>query len=161
MGYQKLSAKLDAERVARIISKIQELKAELDFVINLSNEERKTLRKVAEKRQGYVNDVLIAVKANPKTIPGVLDTEDYYYRAKLYLDLAEINMHIQPVMEGISDTMMVAGNEAITLTDQCYGFLKQPARGNSNLTDTVSKLSKHFASRSKPAEPEDKQPTDL
>lgn len=159
MGYKKISADLNEERMAKIIAKIEDLKAELDFLVNLSKEERKRLRKVAEKRQGYVSDITIAVKANPTAIPSAIDTDDYYIKSRFFLNMATINMHIKPLTEGINDTMVAASHEAITLTDQCYGFLKQAARGNSNLTDTVSKLSKHFASRSKPSNPDNKQPS--
>lgn len=145
MGYKKISADLNEERMAKIIAKIEDLKAELDFLINLSNEERKRLRKAAEKRQGYVNDIMIAVKANPTAIPSAIDTDEYYFKSRFFLNMSTINMHMKPLTEGVSDTLVAASHEAITLTDQCYGFLKQAARGSSILTDTVSKLAKHHA----------------
>jgi hypothetical protein len=42
---------------------------------------------------------------------------------------------------------MAAGNEAIVVTDQCYGILKQAAKGNAALSSTVQDLSKHFKSQ--------------
>jgi hypothetical protein len=46
--------------------------------------------------------------------------------------------------EGVNDTYMAAGNEAISVTDQYYGILKQAAKGNAALLSTVSELAKHF-----------------
>jgi len=144
MSYQNLSVSLTPQQKADIIAKITAVKTSMNFLVNLTNHDRRFLRKVAEKRQGYVNDVLIAVKANPTVIPSSINTAEYIKDAQLYADMAEILAHLKPLFEGVSDTYMAVGNEAITVTDQCYGILKQAARGNTGLTDTVQKLGKHF-----------------
>jgi hypothetical protein len=144
MSYSNLSVSLTPAQKTDIITKINAVKSSLTFMVNLTAEERKKLRKVAEKRQGYVNDVMAAVKANPSVIPSAINTVEYYKDAQLFLDMVEIFSHLRPLYEGMSDTLMASGNEAITVTDQCYGLLKQAAKGNSMLTDTVKKLSKHF-----------------
>jgi hypothetical protein len=149
MGYNNLSVSLTAAQKADILTQITAVKTSLNFLINLTPEERKRLRKVAEKRQGYVNDVVMAVKANPTAIPGVVDTAEYFKDSQLYLDLSEIFSNLRPLFEGVGDTFMASGNEAITVSDQCYGFLKQAARGNANLTETVKQISKHFDGQGK------------
>lgn len=149
MPYQNLSVSLSQKEREEIISKITKLKTDLTFLVNLTTLERKRLRKVADKRQSYITDVLAAVKANPTAIPASIDIEEYIKDAELYLHLSEILTHLRPLMEGVEDTLMASGNEAITVTDQCYGFLKQSARGNSILTDTVKELSKHFKGQGK------------
>jgi hypothetical protein len=153
MSYQNLSVILTPAQKAAIIAQINVVKAGLTFLINLSPAERKKMRKVAEKRQGYVNDVVVAVKANPTAIPPAINTVEYFKDAQLFLDLSEIMAQMMPLYEGLSDTFMASGNEAITVSDQCYGFLKQAARGNSNLSNTVKEISKHFdgQGRKKPA----------
>ncbi len=152
MSYQNLSVSLTPEQKTDIINQIASVKAKLSFLINLTPAERKKLRKVAEKRQGYVNDVMVAVKANPAAIPSAIDTKEYYKDAQLFLDLSEIHAQMITLFEGLSDTFMASGNEAITTTDQCYGFLKQAAKGNSNLSTTVKEISKHFAGQGKKRE---------
>ncbi|MDB5272230.1 MAG: hypothetical protein JWO58_597 [Chitinophagaceae bacterium] len=151
MSYQNLSVALSDDQKNTFINQIIALKSMMPFLIHLSPEERKSLRKVAEKRQGYVHDVVVAVKANSTAIPQAIDTVEFFKDAQLFLDLSEIMAQIVPLYEALSDTFMAAGNEAITVSDQCYGFLKQAARGNSHLTNTVQELSKHFAKKSKPA----------
>jgi len=145
MSYQNLSVSLTPAQKATIITQINAVRTSLNFMINLSPAERKKLRKVAEKRQGYVNDVMVAVRANPTAIPAVINTVEYYKDAQLFLDLSEIYAQMVTLFEGLNDTFMASGNEAITVTDQCYGFLKQAAKGNTNLSTTVKEISKHFA----------------
>jgi len=145
MSYQNLSVSLTPAQKTTVITQITAVKTTLNFLINLTPAERKKLRKVAEKRQGYVNDVMVAVKANPTAIPAVINTTEYFKDAQLFLDLSEIYAQMITLFEGLSDTFMASGNEAITTTDQCYGFLKQAAKGNSNLSSTVKEISKHFA----------------
>ena len=89
------------------------------------------------------------VRANPTVIPASINTAEYIKDAQLYADMAEIFAHLKPLYEGVSDTYMAAGNEAILVTDQCYGILKQAARGNSALSETVHKLGKHFEGQGK------------
>ncbi len=149
MSYQNLSISLTAQQKADVIVKITAVKAALPFLINLTPDERHALRKVAEKRQGYVNDVLVAVKANPTMIPANINVVEYSKDALLYADLAEIMAHLKTLYEGVNDTFMAAGNEAIVVTDQCYGILKQAAKGNAALTSTVQELGKHFSGQGK------------
>ena len=151
MSYQNLSVSLTPAQKTTIITQLAAVKTSLNFLINLTPDERRTLRKVAEKRQGYVNDVMVAVKANPTAIPATINTTEYYKDAQLYLDMSEIYAQIVILFEGISDTFMASGNEAITTTDLCYGYLKQGAKGNSNLSTTVKEISKHFAGQGRKA----------
>lgn len=145
MSYQNLSVSLTPAQKATIITQINAVRTSLNFMINLSPAERMKLRKVAEKRQGYVNDVMVAVKANPTVIPASINTAEYFKDAQLFLDLSEIYAQMITLFEGLSDTFMASGNEAITATDQCYGYLKQAAKGNNNLSSTVKEIGKHFA----------------
>jgi hypothetical protein len=100
MSYQNLSVSITSQQKADVIAKIAAVKAALPFLINLTPTERHALRKVAEKRQGYVNDVMIAVKANPTMIPPVINVAEYTKDALLYSDMAEIMAHMKRYMRG-------------------------------------------------------------
>lgn len=153
MAYSNLSVSLSPEQKADILAKIDAVKAALPFLVNLNARERVTLRKVGNKRVGYVNDVRNAVKANSNAIPASVDLVEYEKDAQLYLDLGEIYEHLKPLFEGVSDTLMASGNEAIKTSDQSYAFLKAAARGNVNLDATLKSIAKHFARKptAKPA----------
>jgi hypothetical protein len=51
MAYQNLSIILSPAQKADILSKVTALKTAMPFLINLSNEERQRLRKVAENNR--------------------------------------------------------------------------------------------------------------
>lgn len=150
MAYSNLSVSLTPEQKQEIIARINAVKAALPFLINLNANERKSMRKVGDKRAGYINDVRNAVKANPNAIPPSIDVTEYDKDAQLFIDLSEIFEYLKPLFEGVSDTLMASGNEAIRTTDQSYAFLKAAARGGGNLDATIKDLAKHFAKTAKP-----------
>lgn len=152
MSYQNLSITLSPEEKAGIISKITELKALLPFLINLTLEERVNLRKVAEKRQGYLNDVLSIANANPSAIPAIISLQEMNRDTIAFHDLGDILAHLAPLTESLDDTRVALGNEAIKSADACYSFLKTAAKGNNALNTSVQQITKHFGQTRKPTE---------
>jgi hypothetical protein len=151
MSYNNLSVALTAEQKADIIQKLIDLKILLPFLVSLSSKERQKLRKTGGKRQGYVIDVRNVAKANPSSIPEVIDMAEFEKDASLYADMSEILEHLLPLYEGILDTTIAVGSEAIKTADQCYGILKVSDKGNNTqLRNSLSEIKrKHFFRKKK------------
>ncbi len=136
----RISAVLtDADKIA-ILTAIIAIKTKLPFLISLSPKERKSLRKAASKRQGYVSDVADGVKAFPSAMPGTFPTAEYLKDANLYVPMGEILPAIMGLALTVEDTRIQLGSELITASDNAYASLKNAARLDSNVKPAVEKI---------------------
>ena len=124
----------------------------LNFLVNLTPAKRKSLRKMATKRTGYVMAVFAAVIANANAIPLTFDISEYKKDVQLFQDLTNFLNLFRPVVEGMEDTMLMLGNEMMTQSDSCYDFLKRAAKDNEPLTKTVEEIATAYK-RKAPAKP--------
>lgn len=140
MPYSNLSFAITAAQKAAIKTAADTIRTNLSFLINLSLEERKSLRKIGSKRLGYVKDVLDGSKANPSSIPSAINMAEFDKDVQGYADMSEIAALLRPLFEAIEDTTIAVGSEATRTADQCYKNLKANAKGNASVKNTVDKI---------------------
>lgn len=140
MPYNNLSFAITPAQKAAIKAAADAIRTNLPFLINLSLDERKTLRKIGSKRIGYVKDVLDGSKANPSSIPSAVNMTEFDKDVQGYADMSEVAALLRPLFEAIEDTTVAVGSEATRTADQCYKNLKANAKGNASVKNTVSKI---------------------
>jgi hypothetical protein len=62
----------------------------------------------------------------------------------LWDDLTAIILLLRPLFEGIEDTLVLLGSELIQQANAGYAILKEAAKTNSALSDTVSELGERY-----------------
>jgi hypothetical protein len=142
MSYQNISAVITADDKAAVQAAIQTIKAKLPFLVNLTVQERKRLRKMGAVRTSYVQDVYQAASNNSGAIPSGFNLTEYGKDTQLLKDMTDIISWLLPVYEGIENTSMALGGELMKQSDECYGYLKVAAKKSSNqsLTQTVKEI---------------------
>ena len=142
MSYSNISASLSAADKQAILQAVQVIKTKLPFLINLNEQDRKTLRKMGSVRTAYVQDVYSASAGNTSAIPSGFSLPEYGKDVTLQKDLMDILTPLGPVFEGLSDTAMALGAELMHQSDECYGYLKVAANksSNQNLNVVVKKI---------------------
>jgi hypothetical protein len=148
MAKPNISAAIAPDDKAALELKASEILAILVFLVNLDPKTRKRLRKMATKRTGYVADVFTAVLANPGAIPSTFDVNEYKKDKQLFDDLLYLFGIFNPIVEAISDTMLMVGNELMTQSDSCYDYLKRAAKDNVPLTETINKIATAYKRQS-------------
>jgi hypothetical protein len=144
MAGLSLNASISATDKADVITKIGEVKTLLPFLLNLTPDQRKALRKMGSKRTGYVNDVYQGVMNNTNVVPSAFDLAAYTRDKILHDDLTDILDQLIPLYESISDTLLLAGNELMKQSDSGYDYLKRAAKDNSALQIIVDQIAKAF-----------------
>lgn len=150
MPYSNLSVVLTAEQKADILKKVQELKSLMPFLVSLSAKERQAFRKLGGKRKGYVDDIRKITKANPKAIPPSIDLVEFDKDANFYSDISEVMENLLPIFEGVQDTTLAVGAEAVRTASLCHGSLKIAGKGdNLQLRQSLDNLKVYFAAQGK------------
>jgi hypothetical protein len=128
MGHSDINASMTPEDKTTIKASIETMKTKMPFMINLTPEDRQSLRKMGANRLSYGTGLNLAANAHPKALPGSFDLVDYNTKMKSYEDLREIYMLALPWFEGLENTLMATGAEIMTLSDTVYGHLKVEAK---------------------------------
>jgi len=144
MAYSNISVTLDQTQLSQILTQVKALKTSLPFLVGLTTEERRSLRKMGDQRTSYVQDIKTAVLANTQAIPSEVNVNEFAKDVELITKLDAIIAELQPLYTGLVDTNMAAGNEAVKVADICYGHLKYSARNNPKLKEVVETLSQRF-----------------
>lgn len=136
----RISATLNAADVTEILASVTTIKSKLPFLISLQATERKKIRKLEQKRQGYFQDVVDGVNAFPTALPSNFPTTEYLKDAGLMTALMQAAPQILGLAANLQDTLMQLGSELLTNSDTAYSFLKTAAKNDSNLKPTVAKI---------------------
>lgn len=137
----RISATLSAADVTAILGAVTTIKSKLPFLISLQPAERKKMRKLGQKRQGYFQDVADGVNAFPGALPSNFSTAEYIKDAALMTALMQVSPQILGLTANLQDTLMQLGSELLTNSDTAYGFLKTAAKNDSNIKPTIAKIS--------------------
>jgi hypothetical protein len=140
-----ISQALTALQKTDISTKINDIKLILVWLFNLTPEDRKKIIKMGDKSVSYVRGVLAALKANPAVVPSTFDVTEFEKDMTLYDDLLAILMLLRPLFEGLEDTLVLVGSELIQQANAGYAILKEAAKTNSALTQTVQDLGERYS----------------
>jgi hypothetical protein len=142
MSNGKISGVINSDSKVKIKTNLEGVKAELPFLISLTKEERKKLRKIGPGRIGYVNEVNTASNANSSALAAGFKLDDYNARLALYTALSEIYSWANPLRDSLESTLMALGAELMRESDEAYGYLKIAAAkdNNQNLNSTIEKI---------------------
>ena len=149
----KISASFSETDKETVLAKIAEVKALMPFLIGLTLEERKTLRKMGPKSVDYVRQSLEGAKAFPDELKKSFDTVELEKDFTLINNLLGVQIACQSVLELINDTMMAGGIDAMEASDEVYASLKSSAKSNVNAKAMVDKISERFKGQGKKANP--------
>jgi hypothetical protein len=145
----RISAELSSADKQAVLTSISEAQTKLPFLVSLTIDERKSLRKMGQESIPYVEDTLRAVKAFPDVLPPSFDKTEFERDANLVVGLRDIQIAANALSEAINDTIMAAGVDAIAAADLAYGYLKTAAKNNVNLKQLVDEISKRFEGQGK------------
>lgn len=108
---------------ADILKVIAELKSAADtlsaYLIALTQEERRTMLKMGDGSEAFVEKVLGYVKSNPQFLPGVCDPEEMNKDFNVMNQLKPILRMVEQLNSNLNDTIMEAGSE---LYADCLGY---------------------------------------
>lgn len=120
------------------------------YVTALTLEERKTIAKMSDKTQAFVQKVVGYTVSNPEFIPAFMDAKD------LGIDWGNVSA-LDPVLkiaeqlaDNLNDTEMVAGSEAFLSALMYYNGVKQGDKGGiASARSIYEDLQKRFPGRPK------------
>jgi hypothetical protein len=117
MPYQNIDATVPAVDVAAIKASFDAILAKLPFLVNLSDEERKSIPRTGEGSVGYVTDALTGIQNFPAIVPASFDAAGFKKDVDLFAVLSELGVIAASVARKIDDTRMAVGEPGPELSE--------------------------------------------
>jgi hypothetical protein len=100
----------------------------MPYLKNLSPDERMSILKLGDKSVAFVEKARDWVKNKPELKPPYGDVEELDKDLKALKLLARLLRSLRPIVNGLEDTMMLAGSEAYAEALAYYSYFKSAAK---------------------------------
>ncbi len=146
-----VSGAIPAEALVEMLKAIETLKKYLPFVATLSPLQRRGMLKLGSGSLHFVQQVRDIVKSNPDLVPKAMEPEEFLADVALVESLDRLMPDLMSLAEGVDDTRMAAGSDAMTAAVQVYGVLGKAKRSVPGLDEIVRGLANRFRRGSRAA----------
>ena len=110
----------------------------------LNDDERQTLRKMANRRLAYATDAMSYSKLHIEILPRSFDPVEFESLLKFHNQLGEVHKTLQQFNEGIEDTLMAIGVDAMTYTKVVHDAMRGNAK-SGKFDEALRKLDSYNA----------------
>ena len=150
MPNPNISAALTPAQKATIKTNLAAIVAILNFLVNLTPKQRRTLFKMGPKSVSYVQLALQIAQNNPGILPVNFNVAEFAKDVNLATDFVELDTVLQPLAEGFSDTLLAVGSEAMSQANRVYDIVKVAAKSDSNMDTLRKQLAERYKRQAKP-----------
>ena len=151
MPYQNISVTLSAADVTAIKNALTTIQGFLPFLVNLSQQERKSLTKTGPGSVNFIQLALTYAKDHPEILPSTFSVAEFEKDVTLFTQLTELLALFRGLTNGTDDTTLGVGSEAIRAALQFYDLLKNAAKNNPGLQPLADELGRRFERGPRPA----------
>ena len=155
MSQNLISLQIDPATLDQIQQTIQALNTQLDFLIDLSADERRGLTKMGDRSQVFVDRALEVAQSHPDILPRRFDVAEFGSDVTLHRQLSTLKNKLTPLIEKLDDTTVAVGSDAYTQALEVYGYAKAAGTGEG-LDELRAAMGRRFKgqARKKATQPE-------
>lgn len=133
------------ETETQVIQHVKDAGSLLDFLQDLSPEERIRHAKMSVSKQDLIDKTLIHGEQHPDVLPQYTNLDAFRNTVTLIKCLERIHAQIKPLNEKLQDTIMLARAEAYEIARAFYSAVKEAAKhGVPEMEHILKDLSYHF-----------------
>lgn len=144
----KISGVFTEAEKAAVITKINEAKALMPFLITLTEDERKRGKGIGNKNLSYVQKCMEGAIAFPNELKKNFDTAEFKKDVELFNNLIGAYIACAALLELIDDSMKAAVIDAMGSSSEVYASLKSSAKNNANVKAIVAEIAERFKGQS-------------
>lgn len=147
MGTQnQISVKIPQSVIDTVREKLQECRTALaPYLQGLTAEDRSTLFKMGDKTVATVQKTKSYVETNPEFVPVYMDKAEFLKDEAVVSSLSPIGNLATQLATDLSDTIMLAGSEALQSALLYYGQIKEAqSKGIATAKPIYEDLSQRF-----------------
>lgn len=142
----QISIDIPQSVIDKVTGNLQESRTLLaPYLQALTSGERETIFKMGDKTVATVQKVEDYTETNPEFAPSYMDQPEFVKDVSVVTDLSPLRNLATQLASDLSDTIMLAGNEALLAALLYYGAVKEAAdKGVATAKPIYEDLSKRF-----------------
>ncbi len=141
----RISAEITDAVKAQVLTKFQEIKDLLPFLINLSAEEKRGIMTISTERGAMDEAFTSEMGAHPDLVPSYVDAAEMARDRELRSDLLEILQRSREIGDALEDTVHLSGSDVLLGYLAFYNNVQQAAkRGVTGAQTLLDNLSRFF-----------------
>ncbi|MCX6582156.1 MAG: hypothetical protein NT166_18455 [Candidatus Aminicenantes bacterium] len=145
VNFNLISATLDEDVHAGIITDVKAIEAKLPFAVTLPTEEKVSMRGIGLKSMDFMDKCYEYAVKNPELSPKHINMVEFEKDLKLAKQLQVLMQHLVPLVDKLKDTHMIVTYEAYNAARSFYQHMKNAANSNIPGTSAIAKeLGKRF-----------------
>ncbi len=161
MSKNELSVEITQEKDTAVLQLLDSLKAELDFLRDLSIEDRKGLSKMGRKNVDLVERGYSHAVTRPQYLPSYISLEEYKKDIDLFTWLRKVEKELNLLSDKIKDTAILAEAEAYQTSRLYYNSVKAAAKAGDKEAEPIARdMAIHYKKKGA-SEEEPPQQTEL
>ncbi|MGJ3249501.1 MAG: hypothetical protein ACFE0J_00010 [Elainellaceae cyanobacterium] len=130
---------------------IATIRAKLDFLVNLTVDERRSSAKMGDKTRIFIQKAMDVANRHSDFLPRSFDVDEMRREVDLFEKLYPVLLSLSQLHELVEDTYMIAGDEAYASARTVYQSAKANGRG-IGIDAVVEELGQRFTR--KPRKPQ-------
>lgn len=151
MPEQNISATLTVAERDEVLAAFNTIRQKLPFLVDLTAEDRRSMAKMGDKSNAFVNKAVEVANQYPDIIPRAFNIEEMKKDVELLQMLQPILMAANQVQDLIEDTFMQVGSEAYMAALSIYNYTKNSPAGTA-LEGVVDDMGRRFARKPRTTE---------
>jgi hypothetical protein len=152
MPENRISASISNADQAAVMDAINTIRRKLDFLIDLTPDERHSLPKMGDKSRAFVSEALTVAQQNADILPASFDLPEMQKDVALATALEPIRAALTQLQELVEDTYLAAGSEAYSAALLIYQYARAGSKGAA-LDNLLDGLGQRFARKSRGKKP--------
>jgi hypothetical protein len=141
----RISVVITDAQVTEILGHIGSIHSILNFLVNLTPEERKSLVSMGTARAGMDTDFINSMTMHPELLPGYVNMTEVLKDKEFRRQMARIIGPLCELCEACQDTNALGGSDSMMAYLSYYAMVKDAARRNVPGADTIREnLGRYF-----------------
>lgn len=148
MQKNQISAELTQENETLVLQYINDASTVMDFLVELTTDERKRLAKMGRKDLDFVERCLRHATGSPQYLPPYLELEELQKDITLAAKLKNVYKRVNELAVRLIDTIRIADSESLEISRAYYKSVKEAANAGAESAELIYKeLSVHYKNR--------------
>lgn len=147
MSTEYIKGELLPEQQKAVFQALDEIQAQMPFLIDLTMEDRRNLPKMGDKSRTFVDQGLVLATQNQDILPRNFDLDEYRSDVALVRQMEQVVFKLRQLTRRAEDTFIAAGSDAYTQTLVVYQSAKLAGK-NGALDEHLDGLARRFARKS-------------
>jgi hypothetical protein len=145
MSTNELSVEITQEKDAAVQQLIDNLLAELDFLVDLGVDDRRRLAKMGRKNVDFVDRGYRHAEGTPRFLPSYITLEEFKKDVDFSGWIRKLEKKLDMIADKVKDTAMLAESEAFKTSRLYYNSVKAAANAGDEEAEPIARdLAVHY-----------------